>query len=69
MCTLKIIQYMSLFKNYYAKYLIYYTIYNVKSIYKNFKNLKLKNRPFSTRPWLELVLKGLENFRTPPEPI
>jgi len=59
---------MSLFKKYYAKYLIYYIIYNVKCIYKHFKNYKLKNTPFSTGPWLEPVLKGPENFRTPSEP-
>jgi len=41
---------MSLFKKYYAKYLIYYTNYNVKCIYKDFKDPKLKNRDFSTGP-------------------
>ena len=35
---------MSLFKKYYAKYLIYYTIYNINCIYKQLKNPKLKNR-------------------------
>ena len=62
---------MSLFKKYYTKYLIYYTIYNVKCIYKHFKNPKLKNIPFSTGSWLEPVLTGLqnENFRTPSEPV
>ena len=57
---------MSLFKKYYAKYLIYYTIYNINCIYKQLKNPKLKNRVFSTGPKWELVLKGPENFRSPP---
>ena len=48
MCTLEELQYMSLFKKYYAKYLIYYTIYNINCIDKHFKNPKLKNRAFRT---------------------
>ena len=35
---------MSLFKKYYAKYLMYYTIYNINYIYKQLKNPKLKDR-------------------------
>ena len=50
MCTLKKLQYMSLFKKYYAKYLFYYTIYNINCIYKQLKNHKVKNRAFSTGP-------------------
>ena len=48
MYTLKKLQYMSLFKKYYAKYLIYYTMYNINCIYKQLKNPKVKNRAFST---------------------
>jgi len=50
LCTIKKLQYMSLFKKYYGKYLIYYTIYNINCIYKQLKNSKLKNRAFSTGP-------------------
>jgi len=41
MCALKQLQYMSLFKKYYAKYLIYYTIYNIKCIYKHSHEYKV----------------------------
>ena len=56
---------MSLFKKHYAKYLIYYTIYNINCIYKQLKNPKPKNRAFSTGPQWEPVLKSPE--RSPPQ--